>query len=141
MPVNVIRAWNPVVFPRLPENFVIAQAALIEAHVKTDDFMRSIVDTAVDCFIKPVHKPVMTGAVHLNKLSLPRPFIARFMHLFFFGRPGPGRFYTGSTKNLPDHMIRNIKIVTKRKLLAEGSERRIDPMFLVEPDDLRTKLV
>lgn len=141
MPVYVVSKRNSVAEPGLTLDFIIPKPAFIEAHIQPGNFMSSVVDAAMDRLITAVHKPVMTGGVHLHKLTLARPFIARFMLLLFFSRPGPRRFDTGSREDLPYHMIRNHKSVINRKLLAKSSERRIRPVLLVEPDDLSTELV
>ena len=107
MPVDIVGTRHAVPRPGLPQHFIITKAALIKAHIKAGNFMGSIVHATMDDFVLTIHKPVMTRAVHLNKLTLPRPFIARFMLLLFFSRPGPRRFDPGIREDLPDHMIRD----------------------------------
>ena len=141
MPVDIESSRNAVADPGLPEDFIIPKPAFIQAHIKPGDFMRSVVDPAMDRLIAAIHKPVMTGSVHLNKLALPRPFQARFMRELFLSRPGPRRLYPGIAKHLADHVIRDNKTVTNRQLLTESSKRSIRPELPIEPDDFCTKLV
>ncbi len=141
MPVDIESSRNAVADPGLPEDFIITKPAFIQAHIKPGDFMRSVVDPAMDRLIAAIHKPVMTGGVHLNKLTLPRPFQSRFMRELFLSRPGTRRLEAGIQKHLADHMIRHGQTMAQRKLLAEGSERSIRPELPIEPDDFCTKLI
>jgi len=141
MPVDIIRQRHPIALPGLPEDFIITQPALIETEVQTYHAMRSVVDTAMQGNIRAIHKPVMARGVHLNKLALPRTFIALFMLELFLCRPGPRRLDPSIRKHLADHMIRDNKTVTNWKLLAEGRKRSIWPELPIEPDDFCTKLV
>lgn len=141
MPVYIVGTRNPVPRPGLPEDFIITKPAFIKAHIKAGNFMRSVVDAAVNGLILAVHKPVMTRAVHLNKLALTRPLVARFMLLLFFSRPGARRFDPGIRKHLPDHMVRKLKTVINREVFTEGRERRIRPELPIEPDNFCTKRV
>ena len=141
MPVDVIRDRNAVASPGLPEDFIITKPALIKAHIKAGNFMRSVVDTAVNGLILAVHKPVMTRSVHLNKLTLTRPLVARFMLLLFFSRPGARRLDPSIRKHLPDHMVRKLKTVINREVFTEGRKRRIRPELPIEPDNFCTKRV
>ena len=141
MPVNIESSRNAVASPGLPEDFIITKPAFIEAHIKPGNFMRSVVDPAMDRLIAAIHKPVMTGGVHLNKLALPRPLKTRFMRELFLSRPGTRRLEAGIQKHLADHMIRHGQAMAQRKLLAEGRERSIRPELTIEPDELGAEFI
>ena len=54
MPVDIISLRNAITRPGLPKHLIIAQAALIEAHVQTDNPVRGVVHPAVDMGFLPL---------------------------------------------------------------------------------------
>lgn len=141
MAVDVISERNAIARPGLPENFIIAQPALIKAHIKPRDFMSGVVYSAVNRFIFSVHKPVMARAVHLDQLALTGTLVARLVLLLLFRGPGARRLKACVLKDMPARVVRKRNAVVFSKVLAEGRERRILPVFIIDPDNFGTERI